>query len=236
MCKTSIKKIFVASQQKCLLFHFKRVKFIEVQQILYLTFKELSMNYENMASKLNEFNTKNVQSLIALTEKSVERTHKLAEINFETTKSLLGEVNEAVAHVMTAKDPQAFMAMTQDGSLDQFAGKFFAHQQAVSKVVREAGEEMAHMAEVSMEQVKVSMKDWVDAIAANAPAGSEAIVNAMKTSLDSTIQGVGQFQAAAKEVATNVEQTTEQAVKAFQGQVATAKKTVATKTTRSTSK
>ncbi len=194
------------------------------------------MNYENMASKLNEFNSKNVQSLIALTEKSIDRTHKLAEINFETTKSLLSEVNDTFASVMTAKDPQAILSMTQDGTLDQYAGKFFAHQQAVSKVVREAGEEIAQMAEVSVEQIKVSMKDWVDAIAANAPAGSDAIVTAMKTSLESTLQGVGQFQAAAKEVVSNVEQTTEQAVKAFQGQVATAKKTVTPKTTRTTAR
>jgi hypothetical protein len=194
------------------------------------------MNYEQMASKLNEFNSKNIQSLIALTEKSVERSHKLSEINFETTKSILNEVNGTVASVMAAKDPQALMAMTQDGSLDQFAGKLLAHQQAVSKVVREAGEEIANMTEVSVEQIKVSLKDWMDALAANAPAGSDAIVSAMKTSLESTLQGVGQIQAAAKEVASNVEQTTEQAVKAFQGQVATAKKTVATKTTRATAR
>jgi hypothetical protein len=194
------------------------------------------MNYEQMASKLNEFNAKNIQSLIALTEKSVERSHKLSEINFETTKSILNEVNGTVASVMAAKDPQALMAMTQDGSLDQFAGKLLAHQQAVSKVVREAGEEIANMTEVSVEQIKVSLKDWMDALAANAPAGSDAIVSAMKTSLESTLQGVGQIQAAAKEVASNVEQTTEQAVKAFQGQVATAKKTVATKTTRATAR
>ena len=194
------------------------------------------MNYEQMASKLNEFNSKNIQSLIALTEKSVERSHKLSEINFETTKSILNEVNGTVASVMAAKDPQALMAMTQDGSLDQFAGKLLAHQQAVSKVVREAGEEIANMTEVRVEQIKVSLKDWMDALAANAPAGSDAIVSAMKTSLESTLQGVGQIQAAAKEVASNVEQTTEQAVKAFQGQVATAKKTVATKTTRATAR
>jgi len=194
------------------------------------------MNYEQMASKLNEFNTKNIQSMIALTEKSVERSHKLAEINFETTKSFLNEVNGTVAHVMTAKDPQAFLAIAQDGTLDQYAGKLFAHQQAVSNVVREAGEEIAQMTEVGIEQIKVSFKDWMDALAANAPAGSDAIVSAMKTSLESTLQGVGQIQAAAKEVVSNVEETTEQAVKAFQGQVATAKKTVAAKTTRATAR
>jgi len=189
-----------------------------------------------MASKLNEFNTKNIQSMIALTEKSVERSHKLSEINFETTKSFLNEVNGTVAHVMTAKDPQALFAIAQDGTLDQYAGKLFAHQQAVSKVVREAGEEIAQMTEVGIEQIKVSLKDWMDALAANAPAGSDAIVSAMKTSLESTLQGVGQIQAAAKEVVSNVEETTEQAVKAFQGQVATAKKTVAAKTTRATAR
>ena len=144
----------------------------------------------------------------------------------------MNEVNGTVAQVLSAKDPQALFAMTQDGSLDQFTGKFVAHQQAVSQVVREAGEEIAQMAEVGVEQIKVSLKDWMDSLAANAPAGSDAIVSAMKTSLESSLQGFGQIQAAAKEVASNVEQTTEQAVKAFQGQVATVKKTVAAKTPR----
>jgi hypothetical protein len=189
------------------------------------------MNYEQIASKLNEFNAKNVQSVIAMTEKSVSRSHKLAEINFETTKSLLNEVSDTVNHVMTAKNPQALFAMAQDGSLDQYAGKLFAHQQAVSQVVREAGEEMAHLAEVGIEQIKVSMKDWMEALSANAPAGSDAFVNAMKKSLETSLQSVGQFQAVAKEVAANVEQSAEQAVKAMRGQAAVAKK-VATKTTR----
>jgi hypothetical protein len=137
---------------------------------------------------------------------------------------------------MTAKDPQAFLAIAQDGTLDQYAGKLLAHQQAVTKVVREAGEEIAQMTEAGVEQIKVSLKDWMDALAANAPAGSESMVSAMKTSLETTLQGVGQIQAAAKEVASNVEETTVQAVKAFQGQVATAKKTVAAKTTRATAR
>ena len=116
----------------------------------------------------------------------------------------MNEVNGTVAQVMTAKDPQALFTMTQDGSLDQYAGKLFAHQQAVTKVVREAGEEITQMAEVGIEQIKVSLKDWMDSLAANAPAGSDAIVSAMKTSLESTLQGVGQIQAAAKEVASKV--------------------------------
>lgn len=189
-----------------------------------------------MASKLNEFNAKNVQSLIALTEKSINRTHKLAEIHFDTTKSLLSEVGETATHVLSAKDPQALLSMTQDGTLDQYAGKLFAHQQAVSQIMREAGEEMNHMAEATMEQIKTSLHDMMNAISANAPAGSDVFVNAMKTSFETSMQGVGQFQAAAKEVVANVEQTTEQAVKALRGQAQAVKKTVATKTTRTTAR
>jgi methyl-accepting chemotaxis protein len=100
-------------------------------------------------------------------------------------------------------------------------------------VIREATDEFAKLAEVSVEQMKSSMKEWLDSISANAPAGSEAFVNAMKTSLDTTLQGVDQMQATLKEVATNLEKTTEQAVETIKGQVATVKKTAA-KTTRAT--
>ncbi len=196
------------------------------------------MNYEQMASKLNDFNTKNLQSVMALTEKSLDRTHKLAEINFETTKSLIGEVTETVQSAMTAKDPQALMSIAQDGALDQYAGKLFAHQQAVSKVVREAGEEMTTMAETAVEQYKVSLKEWISTLSANAPAGSEAMIGAMKTALDTTLNGMGQVQAAVKEAAATAEQNAEQAFKTMQGQVATVKKaaTAATKTARTTAR
>jgi hypothetical protein len=54
-----------------------------------------------------------------------------------------------------------------------------------------------------MEQMKASLKDWVESVSANAPAGSDAFVSALKTSIDTTLQGVGQDQAAAKEVMSN---------------------------------
>jgi methyl-accepting chemotaxis protein len=135
--------------------------------------------------------------------------------------------------VMAVKDPQAFMSMAQDGKMEGITNKLTAHQQAVSEVIREATDEFAKLAEVSVEQMKSSMKEWLDSISANAPAGSEAFVNAMKTSLDTTLQGVDQMQATLKEVATNLEKTTEQAVETIKGQVATVKKTAA-KTTRAT--
>lgn len=183
----------------------------------------MNTNYEAMAGKLNEFNAKNVQDVMALGEKTMERTQKLSQISFDMTKSLMTEVNDTFSKVMNAKDPQAMISIAQENSMEAINSKIVAHQQAMSKVLREAAEEMTEMNEVSMEQMKTSVNDWVKSLAANAPAGSEAFVTAIKTSVESTLQGVNKMQAAAKEVATNVEKTTDQAVEAMKGQVAKAK-------------
>ena len=182
------------------------------------------MSYEQFAAQFNELNTKNLNSFFALTEKSVARSQKLADINFAATQALLGEAQGNLETVMAAKDPQALVALVQEGAFEELGTKLYAQQQAVAKVVREAGEEVAELAEVGVDQFQAGLKDWVNAIAANAPAGSDAFVSALKTSVETTLQGLGQFQAAAKEAAATAEANAEQAVKAFKGQVATVKK------------
>jgi hypothetical protein len=95
---------------------------------------------------------------------------------------------------------------------------------------------MTAVSEANMDQMKATLKNWVETMTANAPAGSETFVNAFKTSIDTTLQGVGQVQAATKEVFSNVEKTTEQAVEAMKGQVANAKKVAAKTTARPTAR
>lgn len=182
------------------------------------------MNYDQITSKFVELNNKNLHSLFALTEKTVERSQKLADINFAATKAMLGETQDSIEAVMSAKDPQELMSLAQEGAFEQLGNKLYAQQQAVAKVVREAGEEVAEMAEVSVEQFQASLKDWVNAFAANAPAGSDAFISALKSSVDTALQGYGQFQAAAKEAVATAEKTAEEAVHALKGQVASVKK------------
>lgn len=197
------------------------------------------MNYDQITSKFVELNNKNLNSFFALTEKTVERSQKLADINFAATKALLGETHDNIETVLSAKDAQALTSLAQEGAFDQIGSKLYAQQQAVAKVVREAGEEVAELAEVSVEQFQASLKEWVNAVAANAPAGSDAFVSALKQSVESALQGYDQFQAAAKEAAATAEKTAEEAVQAFKGQVASVKKAAtankpAARATRST--
>ena len=190
------------------------------------------MSYDQFTSQFTELNTKNLNSLFALTEKAIARSQQLAEINFDATKSLLGEAQDSIESIISAKDPQAFASLVQEGAFEEIGNKIYAQQQAVAKVVREANEEAAQLAEVGVEQFQLGLKDWVNAIAANAPAGSDAFVSALKTSVETSLQGLSQFQAAAKEAAATAEATAEQAVSAFKGQVASVKKA----TTKATAK
>ena len=105
------------------------------------------MNYEQFASQFANVNSKNFDSIFALTEKSVERAQKLADINFAAAKSLIGEAQDNLSTLLSAKDPQALLALVQDGSFEDIGNKIYAQQQAVAKVVREAGEEAAELAE-----------------------------------------------------------------------------------------
>ena len=159
---------------------------------------ELNMSYDQFTSQFTELNTKNLNSLFALTEKAIARSQQLAEINFDATKSLLGEAQDSIESIISAKDPQAFASLVQEGAFEEIGNKIYAQQQAVAKVVREANEEAAQLAEVGVEQFQLGLKDWVNAIAANAPAGSDAFVSALKTSVETSLQGLSQFQAAAK--------------------------------------
>lgn len=190
------------------------------------------MSYDQFTSQFTELNTKNLNSLFALTEKAIARSQQLAEINFDATQSLLGEAQDSIESIISAKDPQAFASLVQEGAFEEIGNKIYAQQQAVAKVVREANEEAAQLAEVGVEQFQLGLKDWVNAIAANAPAGSDAFVSALKTSVETSLQGFSQFQAAAKEAAATAEATAEQAVSAFKGQVASVKKATTKATTK----
>ena len=142
------------------------------------------MDYEQIAGKLNEFSAKNVQGVMALTEKSLDRSHKLAEISFDTTKSLLVEANDTLSKVLNAKDPQAAISIAQENGLDSITSKLVAHQQSVTKIVREAAEEMTAMSEASMDQMKSSLKEWVETMSANAPGAFADIVSTHSFRLD----------------------------------------------------
>jgi phasin family protein len=112
-----------------------------------------------------------------LGEAALENAQKLVELNYDASKNALLNAQENIQHVLTAKDPKSVTELIQSDSLQEVGNQAIAHQRKVTKVLRESGKEFANVVEASIEQTQVGMQDWVNTLAANAPAGSDVFQN-----------------------------------------------------------
>ena len=190
------------------------------------------MNQEQITAKLSQINSKGLESTFALSEAALENAQKLAELNYAASKDALVNVQDGITQVLSAKDPKQVTDLISADLLQDVGTQAAAYQKKVTKVLRDSNKELSNVVESSIEQFHNGVQEWINTLAANAPAGSDAFVSAMKTGYNSALQGFEQFRAVSKEALVTAEKTAEQALETFQGQVAQVKK-VATPATRS---
>jgi phasin family protein len=182
------------------------------------------MNQDQVAAKLSQIQSKNLETVFSLSEAALENAQKLVELNYDASKVALSNAQENIQQVLSAKDPKQVTELLQAETLQDAGNQAIAHQRKVTKVLRESGKEFADVVEASIEQAQAGMQDWVNTLAANAPAGSDVFVSAFKTSMNSVMQGIEQFREASKDALATVEKSADQAFEAFQGQLAQVKK------------
>ena len=182
------------------------------------------MNQDQVAAKLSQIQSKNLETVFSLSEAALENAQKLVELNYDASKAALSNAQENIQQVLSAKDPKQVTELLQADTLQDVGNQAIAHQRKVTKVLRESGKEFADVMEASIEQAQAGMQDWANTLAANAPAGSDVFVSAFKTSMNSVMQGIEQFREASKDALATVEKSADQAFEAFQGQLAQVKK------------
>ncbi len=182
------------------------------------------MNQDQVAAKLSQIQSKNLETVFSLSEAALENAQKLVELNYDASKAALSNAQENIQQVLSAKDPKQVTELLQADTLQDVGNQAIAHQRKVTKVLRESSKEFANVVEASIEQAQAGMQDWVNTLAANAPAGSDVFVSAFKTSMNSVMQGIEQFREASKDALSTVEKSADQAFEAFQGQLAQVKK------------
>ncbi len=182
------------------------------------------MNQDQVTAKLSQIQNKNLETVFSLGEAAIENAQKLVELNYDASKAALLNAQQNIQQVLNAKDPKQVTELLQADTLQDVGNQAIAHQRKVTKVLRESGKEFADVVEASIEQAQAGMQDWVNTLAANAPAGSDVFVSAFKTSMNSVMQGIEQFREASKDALLTVEKSADQAFVAFQGQLAQEKK------------
>ncbi len=182
------------------------------------------MNQDQITAKLSQISSKGLEATFSLSEAALENAQKLAELNYAASKDVLVNAQDGIQQVLTAKDPKQVAEILSADALQAAGNQAVAYQKKVTKVLRDSNKELANVVESSIDQFQDGLEDWINTVAANAPAGSDVFVSSFKTIYGSALQGFDQFRAVSKEAFATAEKNAEQAMDAVQGQIAQVKK------------
>ena len=182
------------------------------------------MNQNQIIATLSQINNKGLEATFSLSESALENAQKLARLSYAASKDVLVNTQDGIQQALTAKDPKQFTELLSPEALQAASTQAVAYQKKVSKVLRDNNKEFTNVVDVSIDQLQDDLQDWINTVAANAPAGSAPFLSSFKTVYASVLQGLEQFRAASKEAFITAEKTAEQAIEALQGQIAQAKK------------
>jgi phasin family protein len=121
-------------------------------------------------------------TLFSLTNKVFEGAEELTLLNLQAAKSILAEAQETAQKVLSVKDPQDLVGL--HGTLTQpVAEKAQAYSRHVYEILTSTQAEFVKVAEAQFAEYSRSAQTFIDDVAKNAPAGSEAAVALLKSTI-----------------------------------------------------
>ncbi|MFK7966710.1 MAG: phasin family protein [Burkholderiaceae bacterium] len=165
------------------------------------------------ATDFMKFQAEAVKASNALAAKSIEGIQKLADLNMKTAKAGMEQSAEQVKALMGAKDVKA-MTETLSGLSQPNADHVTAYVKDAYAITSETSQEVVSMVEGQVDEGNKQLFAAIDAMAKNAPAGSETAISFMKQSLTAARAAYEQANKAGKQAAELVENTMAPATKA----------------------
>jgi phasin family protein len=139
-----------------------------------------------------------LESFQAAAAKSFEGAQKLADLNLAVFRSTVEESADQFRAVFEAKDPKAFANLAAV-SAQPAAEKASAYAKQVYAIASDVGGELAKLVEKQVADGNRQMFAAIDAMAKNAPAGSEGVVTFIKSAVSSANSAYDQVQKATKQ-------------------------------------
>ena len=127
-------------------------------------------------------NKANLETLLNLTNKAFEGVEKLVELNMAVAKTAMNENVQNAKQALSVRDAQQLMAM-QAGMVQPLAEKIMSYSRHLYNIANETQSTFTTVAE---SQLKKSNSNWnglVEELSKNAPAGSDAAVQAIKQAM-----------------------------------------------------
>ena len=125
-------------------------------------------------------------------------TEMIVALNLTAAKESAEESSAAVKALLSAKDPQAFLALATKYAKPNVE-KAAAYNQHLTSIVAETKSEFSRLADQQTAEVRAKVSNFVDTVAKNAPAGSEGVIAMLKSSVDKTNEGIDKMNVATKQ-------------------------------------
>ncbi len=147
-------------------------------------------------SQLNAFN--------AMASIAVRGTEKIVALNIATVKESTEDSAVAVKDWLAAKDQQAFLSLVTEIAKPN-PEKVAAYGRHLADIVASTQAELTKVADAQAAQVQGKLSELVDAVAKNAPAGSESAIALLKSSVAKGNEGYEKVSSAAQHAAHETE-------------------------------
>jgi phasin family protein len=146
---------------------------------------------------------------------SIEGFERLAALNVQAAKASIDESTDALKSMTEVKDAKQLAEMAT-GSVQPATDKVTAYYKHVYEIANETGTELAKLFEKQFAESNKQLYAAIDALAKNAPAGTEGVVTLVKQAVS-----------AANSAFDQVSKATKQAVEVAEANMAAAAKTTA---------
>lgn len=140
----------------------------------------------------------NLQALEGLALQAHAGIEKLVELNLAATKAALSESFTHVQTLLSAKDPQAMMAL-QSGLVQSIGERSAAYFQHLQGILATTGADFMKSLEAQSASTQKNFSSLVEGIAKNAPAGSESAMSFLNNAMNATQDAFKSAQSSAKQ-------------------------------------
>ena len=130
---------------------------------------------------------------------SIEGLERLAALNVQAAKASIDESTDALKSMTEVKDAKQLADMAT-GSVQPATDKVTAYYKHVYEIANETGSELAKLFEKQFAESNKQLYAAIDALAKNAPAGTEGVVTLVKQAVSSANTAFDQVSKATKQV------------------------------------
>lgn len=167
----------------------------------------------NVNEQFNQFTLGNLEASLRMAQLTLDSAEKLVKFQLETSKQALEENAKAARELGTATNPQE--ALTRLNKLTtQSIEQAVNNSRGLYDIVSQTQNAFSKLAEENVNVINKSLISSVETLAKNAPAGSDAMLNAIKSSVSASTTALSNITRAAQQVAEFAETNIKTATKA----------------------